>query len=183
MYNDPYTDYIRSKMDPKTRGLSNRDLDNVRDEVIEGLKEDAKDDIREDIHTETATEAARILDKRRMEAPEWVEHFPPFIKILTERLKQGHIDYGNKSFSRDPLALIEEVQEELLDIVGWSFITYVRIAKIKSEIRTTIGGLHGELGDILGRYTEGRSEREQGPEPQVRGSTGGQTSEIEVDGL
>lgn len=113
------------------------------------------------------------------EAPEWVEHFPNFIKILTERLKQGHIDYGNKSFSKDPLALIEEVQEELLDIANLSFITYVRIAKIKSAIRTTIGGLHGELGDILGRYTEKRSEREQGSESQVRSSDSGQKTKAE----
>ena len=63
--------------------------------------------------------------------------FPAFTDQIKNRLKQGAREYGDASFSKDPLTLLNEIQQEVLDICGWSFILSERIEGIKSKIITT----------------------------------------------
>ena len=53
------------------------------------------------------------------------------------RLKQGAREYGDASFSKDPLTLLNEIQQEVLDICGWAWILSERIEGIKSKIVAT----------------------------------------------
>ena len=54
-----------------------------------------------------------------------------FVARAYKRLKQGALEYGDKSFSKDPLLLLDEIEEELLDVVNWTFILLQRIQKVK----------------------------------------------------
>lgn len=53
-------------------------------------------------------------------------------------MDKGAVEYGEKSWSKDPIALIGEVQEELADVAGWAGILWCRLQRMKvalSEIR------------------------------------------------
>ena len=41
-----------------------------------------------------------------------------------ERLLRGKVEYGDGSFSLPIAAQIDEIRQEYLDVVGWSFIAY-----------------------------------------------------------
>lgn len=43
---------------------------------------------------------------------------------LNRRLEQGEREYGGKSFSRRPADLEREIDEELLDLVGWLYVLW-----------------------------------------------------------
>ncbi len=62
------------------------------------------------------------------------------------RLREGAQEYGNKSFSMDPLDLLTEIQEELEDICGWSYILHSRLG----EIRKRYEGMGDSLVEHLG---------------------------------
>lgn len=55
---------------------------------------------------------------------EWQE----FAAAVESRLAQGARDYGDKSFSREPAELIEEIRQELRDVAGWAFVLDRRLA-------------------------------------------------------
>ena len=69
------------------------------------------------------------------------EVFSGFISKLHSRMNIGHEEYGDESFDRPLLALINEIEEELLDICGWGMITYSRIHDIKGKITTMVNEL------------------------------------------
>jgi len=69
--------------------------------------------------------------------PEYRKHFQSFTEDLYARLDQGHKEYGDASFTRSIPDLINEIDQELMDIVGWAFIMRVRLNYIK------------QLGDVL----------------------------------
>lgn len=167
---------IFNTMDPKTRGLSNQDIKDIRtrNTKAEQEAEDMLDRIEKGAEREKEHPTVKDF-------PTWALHYPNFIRASTNKLKTGHIEYGDKSWSKDPLALIQEMKEELVDQSNWAMISWVRLCTLESEIRTTLGGLHSELGDILGRYTKERSTGEQGQGEEVRSSDSGQTSAVEVD--
>lgn len=47
------------------------------------------------------------------------------------RIKAGAQEYGDTSFLSSPLALIEEIQQEIEDIAGWGYIMWVRLERMK----------------------------------------------------
>jgi hypothetical protein len=57
----------------------------------------------------------------------WDEYF----KILEKRLEAGAKEYGNKSFDKSVNSLIEEIQQEILDIAGWSYILWEKLERMK----------------------------------------------------
>lgn len=61
--------------------------------------------------------------------------FPLFADRIKERLKRGAKEYGDESLYRDPLELIQEVEEELIDICGWSWILFERIQRTKTKLK------------------------------------------------
>jgi len=59
------------------------------------------------------------------------EVFTEFIERLEDRMKKGFEEYGDDSFNRTPAELVQEIEEELLDICGWSVILYSKIRNMK----------------------------------------------------
>ena len=53
--------------------------------------------------------------------------FPIFIKELDKKLGRGFREYGDQSFDKPDSELRKEVEEELLDLCGWSFIRWVKL--------------------------------------------------------
>lgn len=47
---------------------------------------------------------------------------PKFVKLLDAKMLKGFYSYGDKSFSRNPKELLEEIQAETLDIAGWGMV-------------------------------------------------------------
>lgn len=43
---------------------------------------------------------------------------------LEERLAQGAREYGNKSLVRSPAAIVGELEQELIDLPGWTYILW-----------------------------------------------------------
>ncbi len=57
--------------------------------------------------------------------------FGEFAERIRARLDAGKREYGDSSFNRPRGELVDEIQQELLDVVGWSFILYSRLEKLK----------------------------------------------------
>ena len=55
------------------------------------------------------------------------KYFLEFVIELEKRLEKGFTEYGDNSFNRSDEELKKEVMEELMDIVGWSFIRWIKI--------------------------------------------------------
>lgn len=59
--------------------------------------------------------------------------FEQFVGILRARLEVGAREYGDTSFERHTEAIIGEVEQELLDVVGWSYILWCRMHKLRQR--------------------------------------------------
>ncbi len=71
----------------------------------------------------------------KLEEVDYQNDFIDFASELQARLRKGADEYENKSFSKDPLTLVQEIQEELLDVANWSFILYKRMRIIEKALR------------------------------------------------
>lgn len=71
------------------------------------------------------------------EGPRWVREWPEFEQVLKGRLQDGYERYGDWSFDR-PLeskeGLLSMVEEEVLDIIGWSFIVWTRLKALRQAM-------------------------------------------------
>ncbi len=47
-----------------------------------------------------------------------------FLEQLAARLDQGSRDYGNQSMARSVAAIVDEIRQELLDEVGWTYVLW-----------------------------------------------------------
>ena len=56
---------------------------------------------------------------------------------MFRRLRQGQREYGDRSFSRAPAELVDEIRQELLDVCAWSYILAVRLDLLQA--RTAVG--------------------------------------------
>ena len=65
------------------------------------------------------------------------EDFPGYCERIKARLEVGAQSYGDASFTRTPLELLEEIEQEILDIAGWSFILCHRVQKMKESLDIT----------------------------------------------
>lgn len=57
--------------------------------------------------------------------------FVDFVDRLRARLAQGRRDYGDESLDRAPAELLAEIEQELLDVAGWSVVLLHRIARLR----------------------------------------------------
>ena len=65
--------------------------------------------------------------------------FDGFVSAVRARLEAGRTEYGDRSFSKPPAEIIGELQQEALDLAGWGFILYCRLA----AMREVAGGCLG----------------------------------------
>lgn len=63
------------------------------------------------------------------------DKFIPFVNALNAKMKKGFKEYGDKSFSRPPLELIEELQQEAIDMAGWGLILWCRLDDMKNKCK------------------------------------------------
>lgn len=57
-----------------------------------------------------------------------------FMQRIHDRCDKGEKEYGDKSFSADPLTLVREIQDEIADIAGWGFILHARLERIAEQL-------------------------------------------------
>lgn len=72
-------------------------------------------------------------------------HVDRFVARLRARLITGAAIYGDASFTRPAPELVDEVQQELEDVCGWSLLLWIRLERLKQSVATT------EQGDTDGR--------------------------------
>jgi hypothetical protein len=65
---------------------------------------------------------------------EWVRLWEDFISKAKSRLEEGAVEYNDESFSLPQSDLIREIEEEILDVVTWSFILAVKVANVGERI-------------------------------------------------
>jgi len=71
-----------------------------------------------------------------------LENLDAFFRRVRERMDVGRVEYGDRSFASDPLSLVNEIQEEILDIAGWSYVLYCRMERVREK--------NSELSRMLG---------------------------------
>ena len=59
-----------------------------------------------------------------------------FASNVAARLEAKKQKYGDRSFSREPLELVREIEEELLDVSGWAFILWSRIHDLRAAVES-----------------------------------------------
>ena len=57
-----------------------------------------------------------------------------FVARLRARLVAGAATYGEASFQRPAAELVEEVQQELEDVAGWSLILWSRLERLRAGV-------------------------------------------------
>jgi hypothetical protein len=64
--------------------------------------------------------------------------FPHFIDSVLARLVNGAAEHRDRSFQLPPISLLKEIEEELLDVAGWSYILFhvLRSGALEREIET-----------------------------------------------
>jgi len=67
------------------------------------------------------------MTRKSKQRKEWLA----FVAQIEARMEAGRREYGEKSFSRDPLELLAEIREELADVAGWSFILWCRLREME----------------------------------------------------
>lgn len=63
------------------------------------------------------------------------EPWEEFRTKVEVRLRQGAEEYGNISLRAPPAALAWEVEEELLDVMGWGFLLWLRMRRVAEAVK------------------------------------------------
>lgn len=63
-----------------------------------------------------------------------LQQWPAFASEIYARLDMGKRTYGDDSFERPAERLIVEIQQELMDVCGWSFILWHRLESLKALV-------------------------------------------------
>ena len=61
-------------------------------------------------------------------------HLDRFVARLRARLVAGAATYGDRSFTRPAAELVDEVQQELEDVCGWSLLLWIRLERLRGRI-------------------------------------------------
>ena len=58
-----------------------------------------------------------------------------FLARVRARMAAGAAEYGDKSFQAPAPKTIDEIQQELADVCGWSAVLYVRLERLKEAAK------------------------------------------------
>jgi hypothetical protein len=67
-------------------------------------------------------------------------HVERFVDRLRARLITGAATYGDASFTRPAPELVDEVQQELEDVCGWSLLLWIRLERLNQSVAATEQG-------------------------------------------
>ena len=62
------------------------------------------------------------------------DYFPRYTAAMRRRFIDGAAYYGDKSFAKPTLKLIDEIQQELIDAPNWAMIGWIRLEKLKEHL-------------------------------------------------
>lgn len=62
------------------------------------------------------------------------EPWREFLGKVESRLQQGYEEYGDSSLRAPPAALAGEIEEELLDVMGWGFMLWLRMRSLAARV-------------------------------------------------
>lgn len=65
---------------------------------------------------------------------EYKKHFFKFVEALDKKMQAGYETYGDESFDLLAGDLVEEIQQELLDVCGWSLVLWGRLERMKKIV-------------------------------------------------
>ena len=77
----------------------------------------------------------RLNGVSKADKPDRGQQLLDFQRACRERMAQGAIDYGDRSFGADPEDLLTEVLSELEDCANWSFILWCRVRDLSTRAR------------------------------------------------
>jgi hypothetical protein len=60
--------------------------------------------------------------------------FPEYASRVLLRLEEGARTYGDKSFEHSSSRLVNEIEQELLDVLGWGYVLWTRMRKLRGEL-------------------------------------------------
>jgi hypothetical protein len=60
--------------------------------------------------------------------------FPEFTQAVQRRLDAGRGSYGDRTFTRDPVAIIDEALDEAKDLAGYAYILWHRLERLKTAL-------------------------------------------------
>ena len=63
-----------------------------------------------------------------------------FLVRLRTRLAAGAKTYGDASFTRPAAELVDEVMQEAEDIVGWTFLLWLRLDRLRARVEQIRNG-------------------------------------------
>lgn len=61
-------------------------------------------------------------------------HLDRFVARLRARLEAGAATYGDTSFTRPAAGLVDEIQQELEDVCGWSLLFWIRLERLRARV-------------------------------------------------
>ena len=73
-----------------------------------------------------------MMSKRSLEYIE--KEFPRDMEVIRQRLINGARDYGDTSFDRPVLELIDEVAQEIDDQIGWSLLAKQNLKALRRRV-------------------------------------------------
>lgn len=56
-----------------------------------------------------------------------------FFDALWERLARGAVEYGDRSFDRPLLELLDEWEQEALDLAGWGYVMWQKARRLRAR--------------------------------------------------
>ena len=62
------------------------------------------------------------------------KYFKEFMNLVDKKNEKGFKIYSDKSFYRKGTKLVDEIEQELLDICGWSMILWIKIRKLRKKV-------------------------------------------------
>jgi hypothetical protein len=61
-------------------------------------------------------------------------HLDRFVQRLRARLVTGAATYGDASFTRPAVELVDEIQQELEDVCGWGLLLWIRLERLRGAV-------------------------------------------------
>ena len=86
---------------------------------------------------------------KRMLTADPLKKWPEFMQAVRCRMEEGAKEYGERSFRRAPADLAGEIEQELLEVCGSSYILWSRlqgIRKAMGKLDPRPGNRRGERG-------------------------------------